>query len=96
MEEYKKTVIQQGEEIERLTARVSGLEEEVSDSAKNLDDTIKTIGLSNQVFSLKCALNMKDKQINTLMEKHDNLVHKNKENEETIAFLIKDREHCRC
>ena len=97
MEDHKKTVSQQREEIDRLTARVSGLEEDAIDSAKNFDDAMQTIeGLSNQVSSLKHALNEKDKQINTLMEKHNSLVHKNNDNEGTIAFLIKDREHCQC
>ena len=53
-------------------------------------------GLSNQVSSMEHALKEKNTQINTLVEQHNNLVHKNNDNEETIASLIKYREHCQC
>ena len=97
MEEHKKTVIQQSEEIAKLTAEVSRLEEEATDLAKSLEDMIKIIdGLLSQVASLKRALNEKDERIYTLMEEHNNLVHENNDNEVTIASLIKDHQHYQC
>ena len=97
MEEHKKTVIQQGEEIAKLTAKVNRLEEEATDLSKSLEDMIKiNDGLLSQVASLERGLNEKDERIYTLMEEHNNLVHENNDNEVTIASLIKDRQHCQC
>ena len=96
---------------------VSGLEEEASDSAKNLEDVIKTndaLLLENDKLKkqaeralnekdkdklskeAKSALDEKDKQISALLEEHNRLVNKNKENEEIIALLIKENQQCQC
>ena len=95
MEEFEKAIFQKNEEVQSLNAMIEGLKEEASESEKNLKDVLKTYeGLLNHVSSLESALNGKDEQIRTLLTQHiDLLVHKNKENEETIASLRKDLEH---
>ena len=97
VEEYRQKVIQKDAAIIRLNTRVNGLEEEASDSAKNLEDVIKTndaLLLEND--KLRKLVNEKDKQISTLLEEHNCLVHKNNKNEETIASLTKQNQHCHC
>ena len=102
MDAYRNQVFQQNIEIAKLNARINGLEEEGSDSAKNLEDVIKTNDalilengrLKDQVSSLESMLNEKEKQINTLMGEYNSLVHKVKENAQRVALPVKSHELC--
>ena len=94
MEERKKTITQQGNQIAQLAATVEELKEDASDTGKN---EIKTKDdLTHQVSKLECALTEKDEQNDSLLKQYNLLVHNNKENEETIASLLRDLEHCQC
>ena len=85
-----------------MTAQVNGLKEDAEESARNLQDTLKTNdGLASendklrvQISGLERALHGKDTQTNALLEEHNLLVHKNKEREEVIASLMRDLEQC--
>lgn len=50
--------------------------------------------LIRQVSNQESALNEREKQISSLLKEYNDLVHKNKENEEFIVSVIKDCEHC--
>ena len=97
VEKYNQKVTQQDYEIARLTAELKGLQEEASDSAKNLEDVIKTNdALLLNVGKLERTLKEKDGQISALLKEHNLLVQKSKANGETIASLTRDRMHCQC
>ena len=83
------------------------MREELTESERNLQDALKNLDaiqlerdklklLIEQLSDQNVELNKKDKEIGILMKQHNDLVHKNKEYEKTIASLKKDLKHCKC
>ena len=98
MDAYNEKFIQQNTEIAKLTALIKGLEEDGAESAKDLDDVMKTNDallletstLRDKVSSQEYSLNEKDKHINTLKELIFSQGHLLSKKENQIDTLMKE------
>ena len=88
-------------QVGELNIRTNELQQKLTESERNLHDVIRSYDaerdrLKDQLSNQGVELNKKHEEISVLLKQHNDLVHKNREYEQTIALLMKDRKHCNC